>query len=95
MFLSETAILADVVLPASSYLEDEGTMTNLEGRVTLREASKPCPGEARHDWQIFVDIAKALGKAAIFISIGRGCFNELRKRAAAELPTIRASPMNV
>ncbi|MEC2292961.1 assimilatory nitrate reductase catalytic subunit NasC [Bacillus licheniformis] len=80
LFLSETAILADVVLPASSYLEDEGTMTNLEGRVTLREASKPCPGEARHDWQIICDIAKALGKGRYFsYRSAEDVFNELRK----------------
>ena len=80
LFLSETAILAEVVLPASSYLEDEGTMTNLEGRVTLREASKPCPGEARHDWQIICDIAKALGKGRYFsYRSAEDVFNELRK----------------
>ncbi|MGV2469931.1 molybdopterin-dependent oxidoreductase, partial [Bacillus subtilis] len=47
MFVSETARLADLILPASSYLEDEGTMTNLEGRVTLREASFSSPGEVK------------------------------------------------
>ena len=62
LFISETARLADLILPATSYLEDEGTMTNLEGRVTLREASFPIPGEAKHDWQILCDIAHVLGK---------------------------------
>ncbi|RSK56651.1 assimilatory nitrate reductase catalytic subunit NasC [Bacillus canaveralius] len=79
LFLSETAQLADLVLPASSFLEDEGTMTNLEGRVTLREASRPCPGEVKHDWQIICEIAKVLGKGPFFsYSNAEEIFNELR-----------------
>jgi len=79
LFVSETAKLADLILPTSSYLEDEGTMTNVEGRVTLREASCPCPGEVRHDWQIIVDIARALGKEKYFsFSSAEEIFNELR-----------------
>ncbi|MEC1503574.1 nitrate reductase [Bacillus sonorensis] len=80
LFISETARLADVILPASSYLEDEGTMTNVEGRVMLREASKPCPGEVRHDWKIICDIAGALGKGRFFsYESAEEIFNELRK----------------
>ncbi|KMM62971.1 nitrite reductase [Bacillus glycinifermentans] len=80
LFISETARLADVILPASSYLEDEGTMTNVEGRVTLREASRPCPGEARHDWKIICDIADALGKGRFFrYESAEEIFQELRK----------------
>ncbi|MGP3780242.1 molybdopterin-dependent oxidoreductase [Bacillus sp. 4A_MP3] len=74
LFISETAAFADVILPASSYLEDEGTMTNAEGRVTLREASRSCPGEAKHDWQIICDLASALGKAATFLIRQRRIF---------------------
>ncbi|WP_141432815.1 molybdopterin oxidoreductase family protein [Bacillus sp. 03113] len=80
MFVSETAKLADLILPTSSYLEDEGTMTNLEGRVTLREASRPVPGEARHDWQIICDIARVLGKEQYFSFYSpEEIFNELRE----------------
>ncbi|PGT90563.1 MULTISPECIES: assimilatory nitrate reductase catalytic subunit NasC [Bacillaceae] len=80
MFISETAQLADLILPASSYLEDEGTMTNLEGRVTLREASRPCPGEAKNDWQIICEIAKVLGKEKYFpFQKAEDIFNELRE----------------
>ena len=80
LFVSETAKLADVILPTTSYLEDEGTMTNLEGRVTLREASKSAPGEARHDWQIICDVAKALGKEQYFsYTCAEDVFNELRQ----------------
>ncbi|WP_306979564.1 assimilatory nitrate reductase catalytic subunit NasC [Alkalicoccobacillus murimartini] len=80
LFVSETAKLADVILPTTSYLEDEGTMTNLEGRVTLREASKSALGEARHDWQIICDVANALGKEQYFsYSCAEDIFNELRQ----------------
>ncbi|MEN3769322.1 assimilatory nitrate reductase catalytic subunit NasC [Priestia megaterium] len=79
MFESETAKLANLILPASSYLEDEGTMTNVEGRVTLREASFPCRGEIKHDWEILCEIAKALGKEEHFsFSSAEEIFNELR-----------------
>ncbi|WP_026575412.1 assimilatory nitrate reductase catalytic subunit NasC [Bacillus sp. UNC438CL73TsuS30] len=79
LFVSETARLADLILPTSSYLEDEGTMTNVEGRVTLREASYPCPGEVKHDWQILCEIAKVLGKGEYFsFSSAEEIFNELR-----------------
>lgn len=79
LFISETAKLADLILPATSYLEDEGTMTNLEGRVTLREASYPSPGEAKHDWQIICDMARVLGKGEYFsFSSAEEIFNELR-----------------
>ena len=66
LFISETAALADVILPASSYLEDEGTMTNIEGRVTLREATYPLKHQRKHDWQIICDIAAVLGKGGSF-----------------------------
>ncbi|MFD6442073.1 molybdopterin oxidoreductase family protein, partial [Peribacillus sp. NPDC060186] len=79
MFVSETARLADLILPTSSYLEDEGTMTNLEGRVTLREASFSSPGEVKHDWQIICDIARVLGKGEHFsFQSANEIFNELR-----------------
>ncbi len=79
MFISETAKLANIILPATSYLEDEGTMTNVEGRVMLREASYPIVGEARHDWQIICDIAKALGKHKYFTyQNAEEIFEELR-----------------
>ncbi|MBT2575670.1 nitrate reductase [Bacillus sp. ISL-51] len=80
LFISETAKFADVILPASSYLEDEGTMTNVEGRVTLREASRTCPGEAKHDWRIICEIASAIGKGQYFsYTSAEEIFNELRE----------------
>lgn len=77
--MSETAQLADLILPASTYLENGGTLTNLEGRVLLREAARSVPGEAKHDWQILCDIANRLGKAAFFnFTEEEDIFNELR-----------------
>jgi assimilatory nitrate reductase catalytic subunit len=79
MFLSETAQLADLILPVSAYIENEGTLTNMEGRVLLREANRPVPGEAKHDWQILCDIANGLGKGEYFgFRSAEAIFNELR-----------------
>ncbi|MCW1836144.1 assimilatory nitrate reductase catalytic subunit NasC [Bacillus xiamenensis] len=79
LFVSETAALADVILPTSSYLEDEGTMTNIEGRVTLREATYPLKHQRKHDWQIICDIAAVLGKGDYFsFSSAEDIFEELR-----------------
>ncbi|MFB5660212.1 molybdopterin oxidoreductase family protein [Alteribacillus sp. HJP-4] len=79
MFMSESAAYADVILPTTSYLEDEGTITNLEGRVTLREASKRPPGQCRHDWEILSAIAEAVGKGRYFpYETVEDIFNELR-----------------
>jgi formate dehydrogenase major subunit/formate dehydrogenase alpha subunit len=61
IFLTETAVLADIVLPAACYAEKEGTFTNTERRVQrLRKAVEP-PGEARADWEIICDIAYRAG----------------------------------
>jgi assimilatory nitrate reductase catalytic subunit len=55
-----TAALADVLLPAASWGEKEGTVTNSERRISrVRRAVSP-PGEAREDWRIVVDIAHRL-----------------------------------
>jgi predicted molibdopterin-dependent oxidoreductase YjgC len=62
LFLNDmTERLADVVFPASSFAEKDGTFTNTERRVNRVRKAVPCPGEAREDWQIVVDMAKALG----------------------------------
>ncbi|WP_462408599.1 assimilatory nitrate reductase catalytic subunit NasC [Neobacillus sp. Marseille-QA0830] len=79
MYVSETARLADVILPTTSYLEDTGTLTNLEGRVVLREGNRRKPGETKHDWEILCDLAGALGKGEYFpFSSAEEIFEELR-----------------
>jgi len=62
IFFTETAALADVVLPAASFAEKDGTFTNTERRVQrVRKAIDP-PGQARADWEIFCDLAKRLSE---------------------------------
>jgi assimilatory nitrate reductase catalytic subunit len=78
-FLSETAELADVVLPGNVWAEDEGTTTNLEGRVIKYNKAVDPPGQARQDWDIVCDLARRLGKAQYFQYSGeRDIFEELR-----------------
>src|SRR5262249_8377205 len=61
IFLTETAEFADVVLPASSFLEKTGTYTNTDRRVQIGRPALQPPGEARLDWQILCDLATRLG----------------------------------
>jgi formate dehydrogenase (NADP+) alpha subunit len=61
IFLTETAKLAHVVLPASSYAERDGTYTNTERRVQLTKPVVRPPGQARRDWEIVRDLSTALG----------------------------------
>ncbi len=61
IFLTETARMADVVLPGASFAEKDGTFINSERRVQrVRKAIEPVGG-ARADWRIFCDVAKAMG----------------------------------
>ena len=61
IFLSETASLADVVLPATSFAEKDGTFTNTERRVQrVREVLEPI-GDARPDWMIISEIGRRMG----------------------------------
>ncbi|OCT16091.1 nitrite reductase [Paenibacillus pectinilyticus] len=64
--MSETAQMADLILPATAFLENAGTLTNFEGRVLLREAGRPAPGEAKPDWQILCELAEELGRGKYF-----------------------------
>ncbi len=58
---TETAAYADVLLPAATWGEKRGTMTNSERLVTRSNAAIPAPGDARPDWQIVCDVAEAMG----------------------------------
>jgi len=61
IFLTETAQLADVVLPGACYAEKEGTFTSTERLVQMvRKAIEP-PGESKADWEIICSLAKAMG----------------------------------
>lgn len=61
IFMSETAKLADVVLPAACWAEKDGTFTNSERRVQRIRAAVTPPGQARPDWEIVRDISAACG----------------------------------
>ncbi len=61
IFLTETAEFADVILPASSYMEKEGTFTNTDRRVQLSRKVLDPPGQARVDWEVIQDIANRIG----------------------------------
>lgn len=79
MLFSETAQLADLILPTTAYLENTGTLTNLEGRVLLREAARPAFGLAKQDWEILSGIAASIGEGAYFsYSCAEDIFEELR-----------------
>jgi assimilatory nitrate reductase catalytic subunit len=66
LFLSETAELAHLVLPAAAFAEEAGTMTNLEGRVVLRRPVSAPPGEAQPDWRTVARLAQRLGHGRRF-----------------------------
>jgi assimilatory nitrate reductase catalytic subunit len=61
-FTTETCHYADLLLPAASWGEKEGTVTNSERRVSLVRSAVPAPGEARPDWAITTDFARRLEK---------------------------------
>jgi assimilatory nitrate reductase catalytic subunit len=82
-FLSETAQLADVVLPTAQWAEEEGTMTNLEGRVILRRKAFDPPAGVRTDMEVLCDLASRLGKDQFFaFTEARQIFDELRRASA-------------
>jgi len=58
IFFNETNIYADVILPAASFAEKEGTFTNTDRRVQRVAVAVPPPGEARPDWRIITDLAR-------------------------------------
>jgi formate dehydrogenase alpha subunit len=78
IFLTETAELADVVLPAACFAEKEGTQSNTERKVhRIRKAVEP-PGEARVDWDILCDIATRMGVPMAYDS-SEAVFQEIAK----------------
>ncbi len=77
IFLSETAKLADVVLPAASSAEKAGTFTNLERRLQRLDKAEEPLGESRRDWEIIRDVAKKMGGAMQYAS-DRDIMKEIR-----------------
>lgn len=82
IFLSETAQRADVVLPITQWAEEDGTMTNLEGRVLRRRQAQSPPPGVWTDAQIVTALAARLGYGSFFQSDPYTIFDELRRASA-------------
>jgi assimilatory nitrate reductase catalytic subunit len=63
---AETCAFADLLLPATTWGEKEGTVTNSERRITRVRAAVPPSGQAQHDWQIALALAERLGQQNVF-----------------------------
>ncbi|HEY8603160.1 NADH-quinone oxidoreductase subunit NuoG [Tsuneonella suprasediminis] len=74
---------ADVILPAASYAEKDGTYVNTEGRVQFAEKAVFAPGDAREDWTILRALADAFG-----VSVGFDSFTQLQSAMIAEVPAL-------
>jgi assimilatory nitrate reductase catalytic subunit len=70
---TETCAYADLLLPATTWGEKDGTVTNSERAISRVRAAVSAPGEARHDWAIVVDFARRLGTRLGKASSPRGC----------------------
>ncbi len=77
------AHMADVILPAASYAEKDGTYVNTEGRVQFAEKAVFAPGDAREDWTILRALADALD-----VTVGFDSFGELQGAMIAEVPAL-------
>ncbi|MFF5368013.1 molybdopterin oxidoreductase family protein [Streptomyces sp. NPDC013187] len=80
--LSETAALADVVLPVTQWAEETGTTTNLEGRVLLRRRAITPPEGIRSDLEVLHELAARLGVEKGFPTDPEEVFEELRRASA-------------
>ncbi|CAN5459963.1 molybdopterin oxidoreductase family protein [soil metagenome] len=80
--MSETAAMADVVLPVTQWAEESGTMTNLEGRVILREQAATPPPGVRSDLDVIAGLAQRLGCTADFPLDPEAAFAELARASA-------------
>jgi assimilatory nitrate reductase catalytic subunit len=81
-FLSETAELADVVLPSAMWAEEDGTMTNVEGRVIRRRKALDPPAGVPDDLQLLAELAGRLGAGHLFSGDPETVFEELRRASA-------------
>ena len=77
--MSETAKLADVILPAACYAEKDGTFTNTERRVQRVRKAVEAPGQARADWKILCEVATGLGASVFDYKNEEEIFEEIRK----------------
>jgi formate dehydrogenase major subunit len=78
IFLTETAYLADVILPATAFPEKTGTFTNTDRLVQMGRQAINAPGEAKHDWWILNELAKRVGLNWPYQHISE-VFDEMRR----------------
>ncbi|POH64205.1 nitrite reductase [Cryobacterium zongtaii] len=81
-FFSETAALADVVLPVTQWAEEEGTMTSLEGRVLRRRRAIDPPAGVRSELWIFQELARRLDAPGVYSAEPGEVFDELCRATA-------------
>ncbi|WP_345763143.1 molybdopterin oxidoreductase family protein [Diaminobutyricibacter sp. McL0608] len=77
--MSETAALADVILPVTQWAEEEGTMTSLEGRVIRRRKALAPPGAARSELWILAELARRLDAPSVWPTEPSVVFDELAR----------------
>src|SRR3954453_4361739 len=77
LVMSETAAMADAVLPVTQWAEETGTMTNLEGRVVLREQAVDPPRGVRTDLEVIAGLAERVGSPVPFSADPAEVFAEL------------------
>jgi len=77
IFMSETAALADIVLPAASYAERDGTMTSTDRRVQLLTQAIEPAGDSKPDWQIICELAKKMGSREFEYSSASDIMDEM------------------
>ena len=80
IFLTETARLADVVLPSACFAEKDGTFSNTERRVQRIRKAVPPPGQAKADWEIIAEIATQMGYPMPYAS-AEAIMEEIRRVA--------------
>jgi NADH-quinone oxidoreductase subunit G len=90
LFLTETAKMADVVLPAASFAEKDGTFVNIEGREQKIKAALQPRGNSRPDWRILADLMSRLGTPVPYFS-ARDIYREYtRAIPKADVPAVAA-----
>jgi assimilatory nitrate reductase catalytic subunit len=82
LVMSETAAMADVVLPVTQWAEETGTMTNLEGRVVLRTRAVEPPDGVRSDLDVIAALAERLGSPVPFATDPEEVFAELARASS-------------
>ncbi|SFR26640.1 assimilatory nitrate reductase catalytic subunit [Lentzea waywayandensis] len=83
--MSETAAMADVVFPVTQWAEEDGTMTNLEGRIIRRRKALDPPAGVRSDLELLHGLASRLGVGSKFPVEPVEVFEELRRASAGGL----------